>query len=350
MSNELLNYGPAADNPERKVRWGILGVASIAVRRVIPALQRGSWSEVAAIASRDMNKAQRAAEALGIPRAYGSYEELIADPDIEAIYNPLPNHLHVPWSIRAAEAGKHVLCEKPISLTVQEALELLAVRDRTGVKIEEAFMVRTHPQWLGALELVKSGSIGTVRSIIGAFSYFNRDPKNVRHFPDYGGGGLMDIGCYLIFTSRLIFGEEPSRVTGIIYRDPEFGVDVLTSGLLDFPSGQSVFTCGTQMVPYQKVQILGSRGRIEIEIPFNAPSDKPTRIRIDDGSDLAGAGIVTTEFPLCDQYTIQGDLFSRGIREGSEVALPLEYSIKNMAVIEAIFESARTGRWETVAG
>ena len=309
-------------------------------------MQRGTWSEVAGIASRDLEKAKEAAASLGIPRAYGSYEELIADPHIEAIYNPLPNHLHVPWSIKAAQAGKHVLCEKPISLTVREANELLSVRDRTGVKIEEAFMVRTHPQWLGALELLKSGRIGTVRSIIGAFSYFNRDPKNVRHVVDYGGGGLMDIGCYLIFTSRLIFGEEPTRVTGVVYRDPEFGVDVLTSGLLDFPSGQSVFTCGTQMVPYQRVQILGSRGRIEIEIPFNALSDRPSRIRVDDGSDLAGGGIETIEFPPCDQYTIQGDLFSRAIREGSEVPLPLEYSIKNMAVIEAVFESARSGRWE----
>jgi predicted dehydrogenase len=346
MSKDLSTSPLAPDQPKRKVRWGILGVAKIAVRRVIPAIQGGTWSEVGAIASRDLTKAEEAANTLGIPKAYGSYDELIADPDIEAIYNPLPNHLHVPWSIKAAEAGKHVLCEKPISLSVKEAKELLAVRDRTGVKIEEAFMVRTHPQWLGALELVKSGRIGPVRSVVGAFSYFNRDPDNVRHVVDFGGGGLMDIGCYLIFTSRLIFGEEPTRVTGLIHRDPDFGVDVLTSGLLDFPSGQSVFTCGTQMVTYQRVQILGSRGRIEIEIPFNALSDRPSRIHIDDGSDLAGGGIETIEFPPCDQYTIQGDLFSKAIREDSEVALPLEYSIKNMAIIEAIFESARSGRWE----
>jgi predicted dehydrogenase len=349
MSNDLSKMPPAPDGSQRKVRWGVLGVAKIAVRRVIPAMQNGAFSEVTAIASRDLNKAQEAAHTLGVPKAYGSYDELIADPDIDAIYNPLPNHLHVPWSIKAAEAGKHVLCEKPISLSVKEAEELLAARDRTGVKIEEAFMVRTHPQWLGALEVVKSGRIGPVRSVIGAFSYFNRDPNNVRHFVDYGGGGLMDIGCYLIFTSRLIFGEEPTRVTGVVYRDPDFGVDVLTSGLLDFPSGQSVFTCGTQEVAYQRVQILGSQGRIEIEIPFNALSDRPSRIFVDDGSDLGGAGIETIEFPPCDQYTIQGDLFSRAVMEGADVVLPLEYSIGNMAVIEAIFESARSGRWEAPA-
>src|SRR5271166_879116 len=185
---------------DEKVSWGILGVADIAVKRVIPAMQRGEWSQVVAIASRDLKRAQQAAEQLGIRKAYGSYEDLLADPEVEAIYNPLPNHLHVPWSIKAAEAGKHVLCEKPISLTIEEAISLLRTRDRTGVKIEEAFMVRTHPQWIRALDLVRAGKIGPVRSVMGYFSYYNSDPKNIRNIFEYGGGGLMDIGCYLVYT------------------------------------------------------------------------------------------------------------------------------------------------------
>src|SRR6266446_5859868 len=206
---------------KKKVKWGVLGVASIATRRVIPGMQQGELSEIVAIASRDLKKAKDAAKKLGIGKAYGSYEELLADPEIEAVYNPLPNHLHVPWSIKAAEAGKHVLCEKPISLTVPEAMSLLRTRDRTGVKIEEAFMVRTHPQWCKAIDLVRTGKIGTLRSVIGYFSYFNRDPKNIRNIPEYGGGALMDIGCYLVYASRLIFGEEPARVVANIERDPE---------------------------------------------------------------------------------------------------------------------------------
>jgi predicted dehydrogenase len=330
-----------------KVRWGILSTAAIGVKKVIPGMQRGKFTEVTAIASRDRRKAEETARKLRIPKAYGSYEELLADPQIEAIYNPLPNQLHVPWSIRAAEAGKHVLCEKPLSLTVAEAKTLLAVRDRTGVKIGEAFMVRTHPQWLRTRELVASGRIGSLRSVSGFFSYFNRDATNIRNNPDYGGGGLMDIGCYPINTSRFVFGEEPSRVSGIIEKDPEMRIDRLTSAILDFPSGQSIFTCSTQLVSYQRIQFLGTKGRIEIEIPFNAPIYRPCRIFIDDGRDVFGGGITTETFPMCDQYTIQADAFSRAVREGTEVPVPLEDAIKNMAVIEAIFRSAESGKWET---
>jgi predicted dehydrogenase len=329
-----------------KVRWGVLGAASIAIRKVIPGMQKGEWSGVTAIASRDLLKAEDAAHKVGIAKAYGSYEELLADPDVEAIYNPLPNHLHVPWSIKAAEAGKHVLCEKPLSLTVAVAKTLVAARDRYGVKIGEAFMVKTHPQWLRTRELIRQGAIGELRAIMGAFSYFNRDPKNVRHVVEWGGGGLMDIGCYPITTSRWIFGEEPLRVAGIAERDPEFGTDRLTSAVMEFPSGQAVFTCSTQMVPYQRMQFLGTKGRIEIEIPFNAPNDRPTRIFIDDGSDVCGSGIRTEAIPVCDQYTVQGDAFSRAIREGGEVPVPLEDAIANMAVIEAIFRAADSGKWE----
>jgi predicted dehydrogenase len=330
----------------KKVVWGVLGVANIAVGKVVPAMQRGEWCQIEAIASRDIKRAEQAAKQLGISKAFGSYEELLSDPDIEAVYNPLPNHLHVPWSIKAAEAGKHVLCEKPISLTVSEAISLLKTRDRTGVKIEEAFMVRTHPQWLKTIDLIRGGEIGAVRSVLGYFSYFNRDPKNIRNMLDYGGGALMDIGCYLIFTSRLAFAEEPTRVLGIIEQDPDLRTDILTSAILQFPSGHSAFTCSTQVAPYQRVQIIGTKGRVEIEIPFNAPPDKPCRIFKDDGRDISGRSAEILEFDVCDQYTIQGDVFSRCIREGGDLPVPLEGSVRNMAVIEAVFRSAQSGKWE----
>jgi predicted dehydrogenase len=329
-----------------KIRWGVLSTALIGVQKVIPAMQRGKDSHVTGIASRDLRKARKTARALGIPKAYGSYDELLADPEIDAVYNPLPNHLHVPWSIRATEAGKHVLCEKPIGLNVDEAKKLREARDRTGLKIGEAFMVRTHPQWLRALDLVRGGRIGDLRSIMGFFSYSNPDPANIRNVLEYGGGGLMDIGCYPIFTSRLVFGAEPRRVLGLVERDPKMKIDRLTSAILDYPAGHCVFTCGTQIVPYQRMQILGTRGRIEIEIPFNAPPNRPCRVFLDNGRDVTGSGIKTYKVSKCDQYTAQGDLFSRAIRDDAEVPVPLESSIRNMAVIDAIFRSAESGRWE----
>ena len=327
-----------------KVRWAVLGVAKIATTKVIPAMQKSDWSEVVAIASRDLNKARSAAESLGIPKAFGSYEEALADPEVEAVYNPLPNHMHVPWSIRAAEAAKHVLCEKPIALSADECRKLIAARDRTGVKIGEAFMVRTHPQWLRARQLTRFGEIGDLRSIMAAYSYTNRDPGNIRNVADFGGGAIMDIGCYPIQIARFLFGAEPTTVAAAIDHDPQFRTDRLSSVLLGFPSGHCAFTCSTQLIPYQKVQIFGTKGRIEIEIPFNAPPDSKTRLFVDRTGDLSRSGITTEEFPVCDQYTIQGDLFSRAVRGEGDVPTPLEDSLANMAVIEAVFESARTGR------
>src|SRR5678816_52499 len=331
-----------------KVRWGVLGVANIATKKVIPAMQAGEWSTILGIASRDLSKAEAAASQLGIQKSYGSYQDLLDDDDIEAVYIPLPNHLHVEWSIKAAQAGKHVLCEKPISLSVAEALALLDVRERTGVNIQEAFMVQTHPQWIAVLSLIRDGRIGSVRSVMAYFSYNNQDPKNIRNIREIGGGGLMDIGCYLIFCSRLIFGAEPRRVVSLIDEHPATKTDTLTSALLDFEAGQSVFTCSTRITPYQRVQIIGTDGRIEVQIPFNAPPDRPCKIFIDDGSDLSGAAIETIEFAVTDQYTIQGDLFSQGIRDQSEPVLSLEDSIRNMAVIEATFKSMETKSWEAV--
>jgi len=329
-----------------RIRWGVLGTARIATAKVIPAMQRGRWSTVTAIASRDRAKAEAAARALGIPKAYGSYEALLTDPDIDAIYNPLPNHLHGPWTTRAAERGRHVLCEKPIALTAAEARHLLEVRDRTGVRIQEAFMVRTHPQWLTARDLARSGRIGDLRSIAGCFSYYNDDPGNIRNVPEFGGGGLMDIGCYLINTARFIFDREPQRVIGLIDRDPRLRIDRLASMLLDFGDAHAAGTCATQMTPYQRVQILGTRGRIEIRIPFNAPPDRPCRVLVDADGHLSGSGIETIELDTCDQYTIQGDLFSKALLDGTEVPVPLEDAVRNMECIEAVFRSAESGRWE----
>jgi predicted dehydrogenase len=332
----------------RKLRWGVLSTAAIGLKKVIPAMQQGQYSTVAAIASRDLAKSKQAAAQLGISTAYGSYEELLADPTIDAIYNPLPNHLHVPWTIKAAEAGKHVLCEKPISLTVAEAKTLFAVRERTGVKIGEAFMVVTHPQWLRIRQLLDEGRIGPLRSVAGFFSYYNDDPANIRNQADIGGGALMDIGCYMILAARVGFQQEPTRVVATLDRDPKMRTDRLTSALLDFPAGQATFTCSTQLVPYQRVQFFGAKGRIEVEVPVNAPNDRPTRIFIDSGSDLFGGGIAIETFPVRDQYTLQGDAFSKAVLEGGEVPVSIEDAIKNMSVIEAIFRSGKSGQWESV--
>ena len=332
----------------KKLRWGVLSTASIGLRKVIPAMQQGQYSTIVAIASRDLAKAKQAAAAQGIPTVYGSYEELLADPNVDAIYNPLPNQLHVPWTIKSAEAGKHVLCEKPLSLTVAEAKSLLAVRARTGVKIGEAFMIRSAPQWLRLRELINQGRIGELRSVAGFFSYHNIDPANIRNQVESGGGALMDIGCYLIHSARYAFAQEPTRVVARIDRDPKMHTDRLTSALLDFPAGQAIFTCSTQLVPYQRVHFFGTRGRIEIEIPFNAPIDRPTRLFIDDGSDVFGGGITTETFPVSNQYTAQGDDFSKAVLENTEVPVPVEEGIRNMAVIDAILHSADSGGWASM--
>jgi len=333
---------------KKKIRWGVLSTANIGVKKVIPGIQAGELCAVTAIASRDQGKARAAADALGIEKAYGSYEELLADPQIDAIYNPLPNQLHVPWTAKAAEAGKHVLCEKPLSLTVAEAETLLEVRARTGVKIGEAFMIRSFTQWLRLRELLDEGRIGELRAVVAAFSYFNADPKNIRNQVESGGGALYDIGCYCIQAARYGFGALPRKAVGLIERDPEMKTDRLTSAMLDFEAGQAIFTCSTQLIPYQRVHFLGTKGRIEIEIPFNAPKDRPTRLFIDETGDIFGGGIVTEEFATADQYTMQGDAFSRAILEDTEVPVPLEDAIANMKVIEAVFRSGETGGWVNV--
>ncbi|MEP7358783.1 MAG: Gfo/Idh/MocA family oxidoreductase [Anaerolineales bacterium] len=324
-----------------KVRWGVLSTAGIGLRQVLPAMQQGQYSEITALASRSLDKAKEAAASLGIPKAYGSYEELLADPDVDAIYNPLPNHLHVPWSIKALQAGKHVLCEKPIAMNAAEAEELAAVAAQyPKLKVMEAFMYRLHPQWQRAKQIVDSGGVGELRSIESHFSYFNADPTNIRNMADIGGGGLMDIGCYNLSLSRFIYGGEPQRILGIVERDPHLKTDRLVSGLLDFGRGTASFTCSTQLAGYQRAHIFGTTGRVEIEIPFNAPRDRPTRLwhQHDGATD-------EITFPITDQYTIQGDLFSQAVLNDTPVPTPLEDAVGNMRAIDAVFESGRTGAW-----
>jgi predicted dehydrogenase len=272
---------------------------------------------------------------------------MLADPGIDAVYNPLPNHLHVPVSIQAAEAGKHVLCEKPIGLDTADALQLLAARDRTGVTIGEAFMVQVHPQWVRTVELVRAGKIGELRYVVGAFGYYNDNFTNIRHVREWGGGGLMDVGCYPIKTSRMVFGEEPLRVAATLSRNEQTGVDTLASAILEYRSGHCVFSCGMLVAGNQSMAFHGTKGRIEIEVPFNAKAGGTSVIRIDDGRDPFGSGRVVEEIPECDQYTIQGDAFSRAILSGTPPPVPLEDSVRNMAVIDAVFRASESGKWET---
>jgi predicted dehydrogenase len=332
----------------KKVIWGVLSTAKIGRERVLPGMKKSNLLEVRAIASRDEARARGAADALGIPRAYGSYEALLADPEIEAIYNPLPNHLHVPLTLRAAAAGKHVLCEKPIALTAQEAMPLRAAA--TKVLIAEAFMVRFHPQWLRARELVQAGRIGALRAVQMFFGYNNVDPANVRNRADIGGGGLYDIGCYAILAGRFFLAAEPVRGIALIDRDPTFGTDRLASALMDFGDGRRLdFSVSTQIAPHQRLQLCGSKGRIELHIPVNAPQGMKTRLSIDDCSSLEGTGIVTETLPESDQYQLQGEAFSRAVR--GEIPLPygIDDAIANMHALDALFRSERSGRWEAVA-
>jgi predicted dehydrogenase len=332
------------------VRWGVLGVADIAVRQVIPAMQRSRTARVEAIASREAAKAEAAARSLGVPRAYGSYEALLADAGVEAVYIPLPNHLHVPWTVRAAEAGKHVLCEKPIACSAAEARQLVGVAQRTGVRIGEAFMVRTHPQWLKVRELLAAGRLGELRLVQGHFTYNRRDPDDVRSRLEYGGGVLLDIGCYPVMLSRWLFGAEPAEVAAVLDRDPDFKVDRLVSGLLRFPSGQACFTVAGQAVPFQRMQLFGTRGRLEVEIPFNPPADHCCRLLLDDGRDPRGAGVETVTVAAANQYALQSDAFAAAVRGGGEVPVGVEDAIANMAVLDALFRAAETGRWERPEG
>ncbi len=333
-----------------KVRWGVLGTAKIATNHVIPALLSSPLSDVVAVASRSVKKARKTAKRFGLPRSYGTYDELLADPEVDAVYNPLPNHLHVAWTLKALQAGKHVLCEKPLGLSTAEGQTLALAADACPqLKVMEAFMYRHHPQWQRARQWVHSGKLGTLRTIQSFFSYFNVDPNNIRNQAELGGGGLMDIGCYNISISRFIFGAEPQRVVATLDRDPNFGVDRLVSALLEFPSGTSTFTCSTQLSPYQRVNLFGTEARLEIEIPFNAPPDRGCRMWL---QTLGHVQEITTE--ACDQYRAQADALSRAILDEGPVPVPLSDAVGNLRVIEALRRSAEQRTWvelpESIAG
>ncbi|MDV3252272.1 Gfo/Idh/MocA family oxidoreductase [Devosia sp. BK] len=331
----------------KKVLWGILSTANIGMAKVTPAIQKADNCEVVAIASRDLSKAREAANTLGIAKAYGSYEELFADPEIDAIYNPLPNHLHVPMTLAATRAGKHVLCEKPIAITAQEAEELRQVPE--GRLVMEAFMIRFHPQWQRAREIIRSGELGEVRAINAVFSYFNNDAGNVRNQADIGGGGILDIGCYPVTSGRFLFEAEPQRVVSLVERDPGFGTDRLASAILDFGKGKRLtFTCSTQLVPHQRVLVQGTKGKLEILIPYNAPADERTAITVDTGSPLDGSLARREILPACDQYTEQARAFAAAVLGETPLPYGIEDAIASMKVLDAIFRSEKSERWETV--
>jgi predicted dehydrogenase len=324
-----------------KVRWGILSTADIGMKKVTPAIQMAENCDVVAIASRDKGRAIAAATELGIPSAYGSYEQLLAADDVDAVYIPLPNDLHTEWTMKAAAAGKHVLCEKPLALDAVEAEEMVRACERAGVKFGEAFMYRHHPTWVEAVRLVRSGAIGDLQGVQSWFSYYNDDPENIRNRPENGGGAIMDIGCYNINMSRMLFAAEPVRIEAAVRRDPTMGIDTLSSAVLEFPGGgQATFTCSIRAEDYQRVHIVGTTGRIEIEIPFNIPPDLATKILVTSGGEPPVApDTETLVFPAEDQYTIQARLFAQSILDDSPVPVPTSDAIANMKVIDAILST-----------
>ncbi len=328
----------------KKIRWGVLSTAKIGLQTVIPALQKGSYSEVTAIASRSHSKAEVAASSLGIAKAYGSYEELLADPDVDAIYNPLPNNMHLEWNVKVMEAGKHLLCEKPLGLSVAEVEKMIRIRDKCGVKAGEAFMVKSHPQWKETRERIRRGEIGNPCLLQGAFTYYNVDPRNIRNIPSMGGGGMWDIGCYCITMARYVFEEEPTSLVASLQIDHEFGTDRLGSVIMLFPSGQAHFGVSTQAALFQRMQILGDKGHLEVRIPFTPPIDQPTHIDQDNGNYLP-QGITRHEYAAVNQYTLMGDDFSRAILEDKEVPVTLEDALNNTRVLRAVFKSAESGQW-----
>ena len=323
-----------------KVRWGILSTADIGMSKVTPAIQAAQNAEVVAIASRDADRAAAAAAQLGISTSYGSYESLLQAEDIDAVYIPLPNDLHAEWTMKAAVAGKHVLCEKPLAMTAAQAEEMVAVCAEAGIKLAEAFMYRHHPTWVEAVRLLRSGAIGELVAVQSWFSYFNDDPANIRNRVDNGGGAVMDIGCYNINLSRMLFDGEPITITSTVRRDPVMGIDTLTSAVLEFPGGgQSALTCAIRSEPYQRVHIVGSEGRIEIEIPFNIPWDRETRIFLTSGGDPPEAPATETiTFPVANAYTIEAELFGEAVRSDGAYPVSPEDAIANMRVIDAILD------------
>jgi predicted dehydrogenase len=335
---------------EKKIRWGILSTANIGLKKVTPAILKSPYSEVVAVASRNIDNANAYIAELGLTgkaRAHGSYEALFADPNVDAIYNPLPNHLHVEMTLAAAKAGKHVLCEKPIALNAKEAEQLRQLPK--GIVFYEAFMVRFHPQWIRAREIARSGELGELRAVRGAFTYFLTDPTNVRNQVDIGGGGIYDIGCYPITAARFLFDADPLRAVSLVDRDPVMKTDRLASALLDFGRGrQATFTCSTQTNLSQSLELLGSKGRMELSVPFTPNAGTATAILVDRDYDVSGNLARREIIPPCDQYTEQANAFCRAILDNKPLEWGVEDAIKTMRVIDAVYESERTGAWANV--
>lgn len=331
------------------VRWGILSSSNFAVEHIIPALKQCQGLELSAVSSRNRETADALAAKFGIARAYGSYQELVDDPEIEVVYNPLTNDLHVPWSIRALEAGKHVLCEKPLAMNAAEAEQLIAARDATGLLAQEAFVIRHHPQWRRVRELVREGRIGTLKGVQGWLSYRLEDRDSYRNKPEMGGGGLLDIGVYPMVTARYIFEDEPSRVFAAIRRNKETGVDCLVSAILDFPAGQAGFTCATELAVQQHMAFFGSHGRIELSDPFAQAPDRKAQILIGGDRGIWDPAVEEYEsFEPLNMYINQAEEFSAAVR-GGKLEFPLEDGLANMRVLDALFRSGERGAWQAVA-
>ncbi len=334
-------------NATRQLRWGVLSTSDFAERRFIPGLRKSSILTVHGVASRDLLRAQAFAARCEIPVAYGSYEEMLADPNIDIIYNPLPNNLHVEWTRKAAEAAKHVLCEKPMGMTADEVASLLPLASR--VHIAEAFMVRQHPQWTQVREIIRRGELGRVTHAHIAFAYTNTDETNIRNIEAVGGGAMYDIGCYAVVAARWFLEAEPVRVAAVKDVDPRFGTDRLTSALLDFGDGRTcAFSVSTQSTPHQRVHLFGTKGRLELTIPFNQPQDASLTFFFHDGSSMAGLDAVPTVVPMADQYTLLAEWFCRKVTDEQPSSVGIDDAIANMRVIDAVFRSAASGEFVTV--
>jgi predicted dehydrogenase len=327
----------------KPVTWGVLSVSDHFKLRIHTNVSRSPLVKIQAIASRSKDRAESTAHSLGIPRAYGSYEELLADREIEAVYIPLPNHLHAEWVKKAADAGKHVLCEKPFAMNASEAEATFRHAAGKGVKVMEAFMYPFHPQWRRVREIIRSGEIGEVQAVHTLFSYMLKDPTNIRNILAAGGGAIPDIGCYAVSCARYLIGREPSRVISLVQRDKALGTDILTSALLDFGGARSAFTIGTQTHPWQRVDVAGSGGAITILLPFNAYPDVPMQVTV-----TTGLGTRTVFSPPTDQYVEMFEAFSRAVREDGSVPTPTQDAVNNMKVLDALFKSEASGAWERV--
>jgi predicted dehydrogenase len=327
-----------------KLRFGVLGCSNHYALRIANPLKASKLVTPYAVSSREAAKSKKYAETWGFPAAYDSYEALLADPKVDFVYIPLPNHLHAEYIKKAADAGKPVLCEKPLGLNAGEAAEAAQYCQKKGVLLMEAFMYRFHPQWTRSAEIVKSGELGTVMSTNGVFSYNFRDPGNIRNIAAYGGGGLLDIGCYTVSTARLLMGGEPERAVCNLIRDPSFKTDILASGLLDFGDGRtSTFTVGTQIYPYQRVTAFGSDGTLSVEVPFNMYGDYPGHVTV-----ITGIGERLIETEIRDQYLLEFDAFAEAILNKQGAPTPASDAVANMAVLDALFASAEKGAWAPV--